>query len=84
MATPRTAADDPSMKVVPLPAPTRLGTERCECSACGAHVEVRRSWQLAGQCGNCRSYDLRPLASVGSPPAVPPQIGVALPERWVA
>lgn len=62
-------ADNPAMKVV-------VGTVRAECAACGAHVEVRRGWQLAGQCGNCRSYDLRPL--------VPPRPPVALPARWAA
>lgn len=50
-------------------------TARAQCGACGAHVAVRSSWQIAGQCGNCRSYDLRP---------VPPPAPVALPVRWAA
>ena len=56
---------------VPMP----VTTVRCECSGCGAHVEVRRGWQLSGQCGNCRGYDLRP---------VPPTAPVALPLKWAA
>ena len=38
-------------------------TVRCECGVCGAHVEVEASWQIAGWCRNCHSYDLRPLGA---------------------
>ena len=76
-------AEDQPMHVVALPPPARLGTERCECAGCGAHVTVRRSWQLSGQCGNCRGYDLRPL-DVPAPPAMPPLSAVPLAQRWVA
>lgn len=62
------AADAAGMhNVTPLTGRPSAPTMRCECASCGAHVTVRRSWQLAGQCGNCRSYELRPLAR----PALP-------------
>ena len=55
---------------------------RCACGNCGAHVIVRASWQLSGQCGNCRSYDLKPLAPAVMP--VPPAPAIALDERRAA
>jgi hypothetical protein len=33
---------------------------------------VRASWQLSGQCRNCRSYDLRALAPHDAPLAPAP------------
>lgn len=83
--------EDASMSVIPLlPAAEPDAMLRCECGACGAHVMVRRSWQIAGQCTNCRSYDVRPLVSA-TPPATPParvdQLPwrpIALPQRRVA
>lgn len=71
------------MHVVTLPPPASAEQRvRCACAHCGAHVIVRASWQLSGQCGNCRSYDLRPLAPAVTP--APPAPAIALPERWVA
>jgi hypothetical protein len=83
--------DDEAMHVIALlPDAAADATLRCECAACGAHVVVRRSWQIAGQCRNCRSYDIRPLARA-TPPARPPSVvdlapraPVALPARRVA
>lgn len=57
------------MNVVGLIAPETI---RCECVHCGAHVMVRRSWQLAGWCRNCRGYELRPLAPMVQNPTPSP------------
>lgn len=67
-------ADDAAMQVIALNPPASLGAKvRCECARCGAHVLVRRSWQISGWCQNCRSYDVRPLATA-TPPATPPAL----------
>lgn len=50
--------DDAPMPITSAIVPTIV---RCECTTCGAHVEVRASWQIAGWCRNCHGYDLRPL-----------------------
>lgn len=61
------------MSLVPMISPAgATATVRCECARCGSHVTVRRSWQLSGMCGNCRGYELRPLASVPESPAPGP------------
>lgn len=61
------------MHVVQLPPPADTGaTMRCECAFCGAHVEVRRSWQLSGWCQNCRRHELRPLVAAAPPVAPAP------------
>lgn len=66
--------DDAAMEVIALNPTVPAGaTMRCECGACGAHVIVRRSWQISGWCQNCRSYDVRPLPT-GTPPARPPAL----------
>lgn len=84
----RPGADHPRMDVIPMtPSATAGATIRCECAACGAHVIVRRSWQLSGQCGNCRSYDLRALQP--PPPRPPvlafqPRAALPLPDQRVA
>lgn len=83
--------EDAGMQVIALNPPVPAGTMmRCECGSCGAHVMVRRSWQIAGWCQNCRSHDIRALA-MPTPPArppvlvdLPPPVSVALPERRVA
>jgi hypothetical protein len=68
-------AEDPPMSVVPMISPEGASaTVRCACGRCGAHVVVRRSWQLSGMCGNCRSYDLRPLGPGPAPPAPGPSV----------
>ncbi|MCW2990243.1 MAG: hypothetical protein JWM73_837 [Solirubrobacterales bacterium] len=78
------AADDAAMDVIPmLPAAAPDAMLRCECAACGAHVMVRRSWQIAGQCRNCRSYDIRALTAA-TPPASPPAVVDLAPRRPVA
>jgi hypothetical protein len=57
------AAQDVAMHVLaPTPPVPSMTTMRCECGSCGVHVVLRYSWQISGQCRNCRSYDLRPLA----------------------
>ena len=94
VAADRSGADDLGMRVIALPPTAPAGsTMRCECAACGAHVTVRRSWQISGQCGNCRSYDLRALAPVPAPqpPASAPslvdlqrRLPVAFPQTRVA
>jgi hypothetical protein len=86
VSPPPARADDPPMPVMTLPSPvTASATIRCECASCGAHVEVRRSWQISGQCGNCRSYDLRPLVSAPpTPPATPMARLDLVPRRPVA
>lgn len=61
--------DDAPMTVIPLIAPETI---RCECVQCGAHVMVRRSWQLAGWCRNCRGYQLRPLVPLAEAPTPTP------------
>lgn len=68
MAGAPAGSEDAAMNVIPLIAPETI---RCECAHCGAHVMVRRSWQLAGWCRNCRSYDLRPLAPLAKAPTPP-------------
>lgn len=71
--------DDADMHVIALNPQTTLGAMiRCECACCGAHVMVRRSWQITGWCRNCRSYDVRPLATA-TPPATPPALVDLLP-----
>jgi len=42
---------------------------RCACRDCGAHLMGWRGYTLSGNCGNCGSYDVQPLADV--PPAYP-------------
>lgn len=77
--------DDAAMQVIALNPTVPAGaTMRCECAACGAHVTVRRSWQISGWCQNCRSYDVRPLTTT-TPPATPPALVDALrqiPVTW--
>jgi ribosomal protein S27E len=55
---------------LPVPAP---GTMRCRCAACGSHVTVHSAYRIAGQCGNCGSYEMQPMdeapPSVVRPPA---------------
>lgn len=71
--------DDGVMHVIALnPQATPGAMIRCECACCGAHVLVRRSWQISGWCRNCRSYDVRPLAGA-TPPATPPALVDVLP-----
>lgn len=54
------------------------GDVRCECLACGCHVLVQGTRRLGGACGNCGSYDLRPLAVAPAPlPPVAPVASVA-------
>lgn len=85
------AADHAPMTVIALNPPVPAGTMmRCECADCGAHVMVRRSWQISGWCQNCRSHDIRPL-TMELPPATPPALvdplpwmPVALPQTRVA
>lgn len=40
-------------------------TVRCACRRCGAHVIVKAGFVLAGNCGNCDSYDLVRLDEEG-------------------
>ena len=42
------------------PAPS-FGSVRCVCAECGSHVIVQGGYNLAGQCGNCSSYELNAL-----------------------
>ena len=34
---------------------------RCECLRCGAHLTGMAGYRVGGQCGNCGSYDIRPV-----------------------
>ena len=34
---------------------------RCRCQVCGAHAYALPNVPLSGRCGNCHSFDLRPL-----------------------
>lgn len=81
-----TADDRPVQPATVHPLVVPRATVRCECTRCGAHVEVLRSWQIAGWCQNCGGYDLRALSAVG--PAAPldpaPALPVALPPARVA
>lgn len=38
----------------------RLQQRRCQCRQCGAHAVADVGLRVAGQCPNCRSYDLAP------------------------
>lgn len=84
MHAPVAAGEDHDMRLIvldPIPAPG--STVRCECLHCGAHVQARRSWRIAGWCQNCGGYDIRPL-----PPAPrldpAPAAGIAFPVARVA
>ncbi len=59
-AAPADEHDDMQLVALP-PISAADSTVRCECTRCGAHVEARRSWRIAGWCQNCGCYDLRPL-----------------------
>lgn len=76
------AAADDSPTAMPLtiatPAPPQV---RCECEACGAHVLVAASWQIAGWCANCGGYALRALDAPAPPPVAPV---AALDASWPA
>jgi hypothetical protein len=52
---------------------------RCECAHCGAHVKVRDSWQLSGQCQNCGGYELRPLEPATRAPLPPAPVLAVVP-----
>ena len=51
----------------PQPRRRRFGPEpgevRCECMVCHAHAFALPEVEDSGQCGNCGSRELRPLAS---------------------
>jgi len=34
---------------------------RVKCAVCGAHTTAWQGRALTGECGNCGSYDVRPL-----------------------
>jgi hypothetical protein len=34
---------------------------RCECAVCGVHVTGWQAYSLGASCGNCGSYDMRPV-----------------------
>jgi hypothetical protein len=34
---------------------------RCECTVCGVHVTGWQAYSLGASCGNCGSYDMRPV-----------------------
>jgi len=34
---------------------------RVKCAVCGAHTTAWQGHALTGECGNCGSYDVRPL-----------------------
>jgi hypothetical protein len=34
---------------------------RCECMVCGTHATGWQSYSLGASCGNCGSYDMRPV-----------------------
>ena len=46
------------------------GQVRCECVGCGAHIVAQTGYRLAGQCGNCGSYELRTLDAAATRPVV--------------
>ena len=39
----------------------RVREVRCECAVCGVHVTGWQSYSLGASCGNCGSYDMRPV-----------------------
>lgn len=66
MHKPGAPADDAGMQALsPNPVSVPDVTVRCECTRCGAHVQARRSWRIAGWCQNCGGYELQPLAQTG-------------------
>jgi hypothetical protein len=34
---------------------------RCECTVCGTHATGWQAYSLGASCGNCGSYDMRPV-----------------------
>ena len=46
----------------PTPSSPVLRDVRCSCGVCGAHVIAWQGRTLSGECGNCGSYDVHPLA----------------------
>jgi hypothetical protein len=34
---------------------------RCECVVCGTHAIGWQAYSLGASCGNCGSYDMRPV-----------------------
>jgi len=34
---------------------------RCECVVCGTHATGWQAYSLGASCGNCGSYDMRPV-----------------------
>ena len=55
------------------------GTVRCECGGCGAHIVVQTGYRLAGQCGNCGSYELRTLDAAATRPVTGAVLAAARP-----
>jgi hypothetical protein len=42
---------------------------RCECAVCGTHATGWQVYSLSAECGNCGSYDMRPVPVL--PPVAP-------------
>jgi hypothetical protein len=47
----------------------RVREIRCECAVCGTHTTGWQVYSLSAECGNCGSYDMRPVPV--SPPVAP-------------
>jgi hypothetical protein len=48
--SPRSYADSPTFRRM-----------RCACQRCGAHTVTNVGFVLAGNCSNCKSYELIPI-----------------------
>jgi hypothetical protein len=42
---------------------------RCECAVCGTHATGWQVYSLSAECGNCGSYDMRPVPAPRPPVA---------------
>ena len=43
------------------PHPTVVRDVRCECVVCGTHATGWQAFTLGASCGNCGSYEMRPV-----------------------
>lgn len=51
----------PAPYTIPQQMPV-LQNVRCACRECGSHLVGWRGYTLSGSCGNCGSYDVKPVA----------------------
>lgn len=61
-AAPRQAAEELLPRPAPGASPRALHRARCSCQCCGAHTYTNVGYTIGGNCPNCGSFDLVPIA----------------------